>query len=78
MKLMKKSKNIMIDSISDNGLFDISEIEYKGNFNINYNSKEELILLQEFFGVRRSKFDMKLLKSRPDLLNELKNYKYKK
>lgn len=78
MKLMKKSKNIIIDSIHDNGLFDISEIEYKGNFNINYNSKEELILLQEFFGVRRSKFDMKLLESRPDLLNELKNYKYKK
>lgn len=64
------------DTIKENGLTDITEIEYKGNFNINYKSKEQLEMLQRFFGVRRSKFDMQLLEKRPRLLKELQGFSY--
>jgi len=45
----------------------LKDVPYKGNFNINYHSKEQLELLQRFFGVRRTKFDMALLEKRPAL-----------
>lgn len=68
----------IIDTIAENGLFELSEVEYKGNFNINYYSKDDLILLQKFFGVRRSKFDMKLLEKRSELKEVLTDYNYDK
>lgn len=68
----------MIDTIADNGLFDLSEIEYTGNFTVKYYSKEDLVLLQKFFGVRRHKFDMRLLDKRPELKLELESYSYEK
>jgi len=67
-----------IDTIEQNGLYRLSDIEYKGNFNINYRSKEELKLLQQFFGVRATKFDMKLLESRPALEQKLREFNYDK
>ena len=36
----------------------LKDVPYKGNFNINYHSKEQLELLQRFFGVRRTKIVM--------------------
>ncbi len=67
-----------VDTIELNGLIDIRDVEYKGNFTINYKSKEQLEMLQAFFGVRRSKFDMALLEKRPELLEQLKGYNYAK
>ena len=67
-----------IDTIDINGLTHLRDVEYKGNFNINYHSKEDLKLLQLFFGVRRSKFDMNLLSKRPELLKVLEEYNYVK
>lgn len=65
-----------IDTIEQYGLFPISETEYKGNFTIKYYSKEELNLLQSFFGVRRFKFDMKLLEKREELKDILEWFAY--
>lgn len=67
-----------LDSLEINGVFDISEIEYKGNFTINYKSKEQLKLLQSFFGVRRAKFDMELIEKRPEILEILEGFSYVK
>lgn len=68
----------MIDTIAENGLFNLKDVEYTGNFTIKYYSKEDLELLQKFFGVRRHKFDMRLLDKRPNLKEELSNYNYEK
>ena len=66
----------VIDSIEINGLQSITEIEYKGNFTVNYRSKEQLTLLREFFGVRGSKFDMRLLEKRQSLASAMGGFKY--
>ena len=68
----------VIDVVKDYGLTKLRDIEYTGNFTIKYFSREQLLLLQSFFGVRRSKFDMKLLEKRKELLEELKGFKYGK
>lgn len=67
-----------IDTIEKNGLFRVSEIEYKGNFTINYKNKDQLLMLQSFFGVRRSKFDMALIQKRPEILEILEGFTYEK
>jgi hypothetical protein len=54
------------------GIHKTSDEVYSGKFTISFFSKEELILLQQFFGVRRQKFDMRLLEKRPELLEKLK------
>ena len=59
-------------------IIDIKDVEYKGNFNINYKNKEQLTMLQLFFGVRRSKFDMTLLEKRPEILKVLQDFNYVK
>ena len=66
-----------IDTIEETGLFDLSSIPYDGNFTIKYHSREQLQLLQEFFGVRRFKFDMNLLEKRPEIAEELEGFKWK-
>lgn len=66
------------DVVKDYGLTKLRDIEYTGNFTIKYDSREQLDLLQSFFGVRRSKFDMKLLEKRKELLEELKGFVYVK
>lgn len=68
----------IVDTIEINGLIDIREVEYKGNFNINYKNKDQLIMLQKFFGVRRSKFDMDLLEKRPEIVEVLEGFNYAK
>jgi len=67
---------MIIDTIENNGIQRTTDIEYKGNFTINFKSKEQLEMLQKFFGVRRSKFDMALLEKRPELLAELKGFNH--
>jgi hypothetical protein len=67
-----------IDTIEKNGLVRIADIEYKGNFVINYKNKEQLLMLQKFFGVRRSKFDMALIEKRPEILKVLEGFNYEK
>ncbi len=69
---------MIVDTIKTKGVIDIRDVEYKGNFTINYKSKSDLEILQMFFGVRRSKFDMALLEKRPELLCQLKGFKYDK
>jgi hypothetical protein len=66
------------DVIKEYGVTQLKDVDYVGNFTIKYRSKEDLELLQAFFGVRRSKFDMKLLEKRPELLREIRNYNYDK
>jgi len=53
----------------------MKDYEYTGNFTIKFYSKDELQMLQRFFDVRRSKFDMKLLEKRPELLKKLSEAK---
>ena len=67
-----------IDVPEEYGLINLSDVEYTGNFTIKYYSKEQLEMMQAFFGVRRSKFDMKLLEKRPSMLAELQGFKYEK
>tara|TARA_R100001244_G_scaffold59641_1_gene50100 strand:+ start:1465 stop:1686 length:222 start_codon:yes stop_codon:yes gene_type:complete len=69
---------MIVDTIELKGLISIKDVEYKGNFTINYKNKDQLKMLQLFFGVRRSKFDMELLEKRPELLKELKEFNYAK
>ena len=69
---------MIIDTVKSSGLVDIQSVEYKGNFTINYKNKEELKILQKFFGVRRSKFDMTLIEKRPEILEQLKGFNYVK
>lgn len=68
----------IVDTLEDNGVYELMDIEYTGNFTIKYYSKQQLELLQTFFGVRRSKFDMKLLEKRPEIVEELESFKYEK
>lgn len=68
----------VIDTVEDSGLVDISTIEYKGNFNVKFKSKEQLEMLQKFFGVRRSQFNMDLLETRPEITKVLKEFNYAK
>ena len=67
-----------IDIVEEYGIVNLADVEYKGNFTINYKNKDQLIMLQKFFGVRCSKFDMKLLEKRPSLMNELEKFEYDK
>ena len=68
---------IMKDTIEDSLCY-LRDVPYKGNFTINYHTKEQLILLQRFFGVRRTKFDMALLDNRESLLTTLTDFNYDK
>ena len=61
-----------METLPDLPLQHSSEMEYAGNFVVKYRNKKELELLQSFFGVRRSKFDMALLDKRPALLAKLR------
>ena len=68
----------VVDVVKDYGLTKLKDVEYTGNFTIKYLSRDQLVLLQSFFGVRRTKFDMKLLEKRKELLEELKGFEYGK
>lgn len=74
----RRMKPDIIDTIEETGVHNIKDVEYTGNFTVKYYSKEDLVLLQKFFGVRRMKFDMKLLDKRPELKQELEDYNYEK
>ena len=72
---MKRIPLDLYDDVpKDHGVFDIQDTDYKGKFTITFYSKDELTILQNFFGVRRNKFDMKLLLKRPNLLERLKRH----
>jgi len=65
------AKNDLFGNDDSIEIKELSEMEYIGNFSIKYYSRSQLDILQNFFGVRRSKFDMSLLEKRPDLLKKL-------
>jgi hypothetical protein len=67
-------RRTMPDDIS---LVKISELPYEGNFTIKFNSKEQLEMLQSFFGVRRTKFDMALLDDRKNLKSVILTFSFK-
>jgi hypothetical protein len=65
-----------IDTIAKTGLKKIKDLDFSGNFTIKFYSREDLELLQAFFGVRASKFDMRLLDKRPELKKALEDFCY--
>lgn len=73
-----KEMSDCIDTVEEYGLQSLGNLDYSGNFTIKYYTKEQLEILQLFFGVRRNKFDMKLLEKRPEIIEALKGYNYEK
>lgn len=65
-----------IDTLEKTGVKMIQDVEFTGNFTIKFYSKEQLELLQSFFGVRSNKFDMKLLVKREELVKALESFSY--